>query len=87
MKKFVKPVAAPEQVPSMNPPPMPAKAAKPPSVPAPGPRLPSPMARPPVAKTSRQVPGVATGRGMVRTDTHNQQNQVPHGAKHRGRGV
>jgi hypothetical protein len=45
------------------------------------------MARPPVAKTSRQVPSVPTGRGVVRTDTHNQANQIPHHAKHKGRGV
>jgi hypothetical protein len=90
MKKFVKPVAKPEQVPSMNPPPMPVKAARPPAVPPVSPKIPagpSPMARPPVPKTSRQVPSVPTARGVVRTDTHNQVNQVPAHAKHKGRGV
>jgi hypothetical protein len=87
MKKFVTPVAVPEQVRSMKAPPAPPKAAQPPRVPAPNPDVPSPMARPPVAKTSRQVPSVPTGRGVVRTDTHNQANQIPHHAKHKGRGV
>lgn len=56
-----------------------------PLVPAP-PAAPSPMARPPVHATQRKVPSVATGRGVVRTDTHNAVNQVPASAKHRGRG-
>jgi hypothetical protein len=86
MKKFVKPVAKPEQVPSMNPPPLPPKAARPAAVPAPS-AAPSPMARPPVPKTSRQVPSVPTARGVVRTDTHNQANQIPAHAKHKGRGM
>jgi hypothetical protein len=33
------------------------------------------------------VPSVPTGRGVVRTDTHNVENQVPSHAKHKGRGV
>lgn len=49
--------------------------------------VPSPMARPPVAPTSRQVPSVPTARGVVRTDTHNAANQVPRHAKHKGRGM
>lgn len=47
---------------------------------------PSPMARPPVQASQRVVPTVATGRGMVRTDTHNAANRVPAHAKHKGRG-
>jgi len=83
MKKFVTPVAAPEQVPAMNPPPAPpAPPAAPPVA-----RVPSPMARPQPAPTSRQVPSVPTARGVVRTDTHNQANQVPSHAKHKGRGM
>lgn len=85
MKKFVKPVAAPEQVPSMKAPPAPPKAAKPARPPAPAAKQAN-MARPPAAKTSRQVPSVKSNRGVVRTDTHNAQNQVPHKAKHRNRG-
>jgi hypothetical protein len=50
------------------------------------PAAPSPMARPPVAPTQRVVPSVQTGRGVVRTDTHNVANQVPGHAKHKGRG-
>jgi hypothetical protein len=57
----------------------------PPAPPVPVPQ-PSPMARPPVAPSSRVVPGVATGRGVVRTDTHNAANQVPAAAKHGNRG-
>lgn len=79
--------------------PLPAVSATPgvPAVPAatppaPVPKVslpprPSPMARPPVAPTSRQVPSVPTGRGVVRTDTHNAANQVPAHAKHKGRGM
>lgn len=77
MKKLIPPVAMPEPVPAMAPPPM--------AAPAPAPS-PSPMARAPVAPTSRLVPSVQTGRGVVRTDTHNQANQVPAHAKHKGRG-
>ncbi len=51
------------------------------------PPQPSPMARPPVAKTQRVVPSAKTPRGVMRTDTHNAANQVPHTAKHRGRGM
>jgi hypothetical protein len=45
------------------------------------------MARPPVAKTKRVVPSVPSGRGVVRTDTHNAANQVPAAAKHKKRGL
>jgi hypothetical protein len=67
--------------------PQPAPAAsKAPQVKTPAMPQASPMARPPVAQTQRVVPSVPTGRGMVRTDTHNASNQVPHHAKHKGRG-
>ena len=56
----------------------------PPTGPMPGP---SPMARPPVAPTSRQVPSVPTPRGVVRTDTHNAaNNHAPASGKHGKRG-
>lgn len=85
MKKIIAPVAAPMPVPSAPAapvPPAPRSVQAPPPVPQP-----SPMARPPVAPTSRKVPSVQTGRGVVRTDTHNQANQIPHHAKHKGRGL
>lgn len=71
--KPVKPVAAVAQV-------KPVRGVKPPA-------QPSPMARAPVAKTSRVVPGVASGRGVVRTDTHNAaNNHAPAKSKHGKRG-
>lgn len=85
MKKIIAPVAAPMRVPSAPAapvPPAPRRVQAPPAV-----AQPSPMARAPVAPTSRHVPSVKTGRGVVRTDTHNQANQVPHSAKHKGRGL
>ena len=66
--------------------PMPPMAPPPAPVMAPPPQ-PSPMARAPVAPTSRVVPSVPTDRGVVRTDTHNQANQLPADAKHKGRGL
>lgn len=83
MRKPMMPMPAP----AVSPVP-PVKAAAPvvqPKAPAPV-AQPSPMARQPVAKTQRVVPSVPTGRGVVRTDTHNQANQVPRHAKHAGRG-
>lgn len=74
--KQVKQVAQVQQV----------KAVKPPAKPQAVPQV-SPKARTPVAKTSRVVPSVKGGRGVVRTDTHNQANQVPSGAKRRRRGL
>lgn len=77
--------AAPITPPSAPPqhPPTPRSGQLPPAAPP----QPSNMARTPVAKTSRVVPSVKTTNGRtVRTDTHNQANQLPHGAKHRGRG-
>lgn len=72
----------PPPAPPMNPP-TPRQGMQPPAAPP----QPSSMARTPVAKTSRVVPSVKTTSGkVVRTDTHNQANQVPHHAKHRGRG-
>lgn len=85
MKKVIAPVAAPVQVPAAK---APTPPAKPRNVPAPPPvPQPSPMARQPVAATSRQVPSVQTARGVVRTDTHNAANQLPASAKHKGRGM
>lgn len=82
MFKPIAPVASPAQVPSA-----PAVTAPPaPTPPSPVPQL-SPMARPPVAPTQRLVPSVQTGRGVVRTDTHNVDNQLPASAKHKGRGL
>lgn len=73
-----KPVAAVKPV--KQPPMPPAMSATPAA-------KPSPMARPPVAPTSRVVPKVDTPRGVVRTDTHNVANQhVPASAKHGKRG-
>ena len=61
------------------------QVAKP--MPVPAVMKPSPKAREPVAKTQRVVPSVKSARGlMVRTDTHNQANQLPAHAKHAGRG-
>ena len=55
-------------------------------MPVPAVMRPSPMARPPVAKTQRVIPSAKTPRGVVRTDTHNQANQLPASAKWAGRG-
>lgn len=61
----------------------PVRAVLPPAPPA----GPSPMARPPVAKTSRVVPSVSSPRGVVRTDTHNAaNNHAPAKSKHGKRG-
>lgn len=77
--KQVKPVPKVAQVKAV-------KAVKPPAKPQ-AVAQPSPKARTPVAKTSRVVPSVKSARGTVRTDTHNQANQVPSGAKRRRRGL
>lgn len=81
MPKPIPPVAAPAQIAAA---PMPTPPAAP-APPAPVPQ-PSPMARAPAAPSQRLVPSVQTGRGVVRTDTHNQANQLPADAKHKGRG-
>lgn len=75
-------------VPTVKQPTAPAKVKQPKvaAVP-PTPPVPSPMARAPVAKTNRVMPSVKNNQGrVVRTDTHNQANQLPFQAKHRGRG-
>lgn len=66
----------------------PARPMAPPAAPAmTAPPQPSPMARAPVAASQRLVPSVQTMRGIVRTDTHNEANQLPAEAKHKGRGM
>jgi hypothetical protein len=76
--KAVQPVRAVKAIKPITPP------AKPEPVSAP---KRSNMARPPVAKTQRVVPSVQSGRGVVRTDTHNGVNAVPAAAKHKKRGL